>query len=244
MGRHWHGKGGQGAAVPRLPHLPLHPAPSAVSGRPTKHRKVMELSLSGGRHGGLSAGVSAPAVSPACRSPGGSPRVVSAPAVAAGWSPPREVPSHRGEGLRGSDLGLSSSSGSHMPGFPPASSESQFPLGWCGAGPAVQLRLVQLGLVTPLDLAGFCDSEEDARESFRATLSGALLEEVVSAWRESITSSKMHVRRVAGLLTGTPVMRRLLCHQALGLCSRSEHHLHHHCTTTRMPTTTLALRSP
>ena len=207
MGSHFHGKGRRGAAVPRLPHEPQHQAPSAVSCKPAKHRKVMEQSLSGGRHGGLSAGVSASADALTCRSPGGSPQVVSAPADAARWSPPREVPSHRGEGLRGSDLGQACSSGSPWPGFPPSSSE--LPLGWCGAGPAVQLRLVQLGLVTPLDLAGFCDSEEDVRESFRATLSGASLEEVVSAWRESIASAKVHVRRVAGLLTGKPVARRL-----------------------------------
>merc|ERR1712129_441083 len=88
------------------------------------------------------------------------------------------------------------------PEWPSVSLESQTPLSWCGASSNVQLRLVQSGLVTPLDLAGFCDSEDDVREAFRTSLSGVHLDEMVSAWRESRITSRVHVRRLVGTFRG------------------------------------------
>merc|ERR1712129_322976 len=52
-------------------------------------------------------------------------------------------------------FGLTVSVDSVRSGFPSVPAASDHLLGWCDAPPVVQLKLVQLGIRTSLDLAGF-----------------------------------------------------------------------------------------
>ena len=169
MGRHFHGKKGRGRSGPKPPLLLQQLAPCVVPGRPAKHPEVgvMALSLAGGRREDLAAAGLTENQHAGSSSGGGS---LALPFGTAGWSASQRT-----------DLGPPASLRTGGPEWPSVSLGSQSPLSWCGASSTVQLRLVQSGLVTPLDLAGFCDSEDDVREAFRKSLSGVHLDGMVSA---------------------------------------------------------------
>ena len=210
MAKHFHGGRAGGRRRQQPPQEHHRFAPSAMLPPPVKHLRVMEREVEGGRRDGLPDAVTL-SESISGKSSDGS--LLQArrgnsrcdPPALFSWPEPQVASvavtlSESNSGELRPGLGSSDATVSFLPRCPSVSAVSTDPLDWCDAPSAVQLRLVQLGIRTSLDLAGFFDSVADARESLRTTLSGVDLDAAVAAWEEATAVSRLHVRRIAGSL--------------------------------------------